>query len=190
VPASFTVAYNTGSGNQLSWDDSPEPDFQYYRIYRGTDENFTPNPSNLAHETAAPAWTDPDYDDGSVHYKVTAVDDAGNESDPAAPGTATAVTEPVIPTRFALYQNVPNPFNPTTTISYGVPVGGGVVTLRVYDVSGKLIRTLINGPQTVGQKTATWDGRDDGGRGVASGIYFYRLTAPGYTKTLKMLLLQ
>jgi hypothetical protein len=190
VPQGVAVAYNTGSGNQLSWDPAPEPDFQYYRVYRGSDEDFTPGPGNLVHETATTGWTDPDYDGWGVHYKTTAVDDAGNESDPGSPGTVTAITKPVLPTTFALYQNVPNPFNPTTTIGYDVPAGGGVVTLRIYDVNGKLVRTLVDGPQTAGQKAATWNGRDYRGRGVASGIYFYRLRAPGYEKTLKMLLLQ
>ncbi len=69
----------------------------------------------------------------------------GNESDPASPEPATGVGEPVIPQAFALYQNVPNPFNPETTIRYDVPAGGGKVTLRVFDVSGRLVRTLVDG---------------------------------------------
>ena len=124
-----------------------------------------------------------------MHYKITAVDDAGNESDPASPGTATAIDDPVIPKTFALYQNVPNPFNPATTIRYNVP-GGGDVTLRIYDVTGALVRTLIDGAQTPGEQHVTWHGDDDTGRHVASGVYFYRLTAPGFSKTRKMVLLQ
>lgn len=65
-----------------------------------------------------------------------------------------------------------------------------MVTLRIYDVSGRLVRTLVEGPQEAGQKTVTWNGRDDRGRNVASGVYFYRLQAPGYRKTLKMILVQ
>ena len=64
------------------------------------------------------------------------------------------------------------------------------MTLRIYDVSGKLIRTLVDGPQAAGQKTVAWNGRDDRGRSVVSGVYFYRLQAPGYKKTLKMILVQ
>jgi hypothetical protein len=190
VPQAFAVAYNTGDGNQLSWDPAPEPDFQYYRIFRGDNENFTPDPANVVHETATPAWTDPDNDGGNVHYKVTAVDDAGNESDPAAPGTVTAISERAIPRTFALYENVPNPFNPTTTISYDVPPGGGHVTLRVYDVSGRLVRTLVDGPETDGAKTATWDGFSNGGQQVATGVYFYRMTASGFEQTRKMVLMK
>jgi hypothetical protein len=190
VPQAFVVAYNTGGGNQLSWDPAPEPDFQYYRVFRGSDENFTPDSTNAVHETASPGWTDPDYDDGTVHYKVTAVDHSGNESGAAGPGTVTAATEPAVPNVFALYQNVPNPFNPTTVIRYDVPAGGGRVTLRIYDVAGRLVRTLVDAVEGPGEKRITWNGRNNGGSGVATEIYFYRMTGPGFTKTRKMVLLQ
>jgi flagellar hook assembly protein FlgD len=85
---------------------------------------------------------------------------------------------------------MPNPFNPSTTIRYDVPAGGGVVSLRIYDVSGRLVRKLVDGRQTAGQKQVIWSGTDDRGRSVTSGVYFYRLEAPGYKKTLKMILIQ
>jgi hypothetical protein len=190
VPEGFSVVYNTGSGNQLSWDPCPDTDFEYFNIYRSTDPDFVPSPSDLVHSTTGTGWNDPEYDGWAVYYKVTALDFVGNESDPASAGTVTAVTIPVIPKTFELYPNVPNPFNPTTSIRYDVPPSGGAVTLHIYDVSGRLVRTLVDGPQTAGQKIAVWNGRDNRGRGVASGIYFYRLQGPGYEKTLKMVLVQ
>jgi hypothetical protein len=190
VPQSFAVAYNTGNGNQLSWDPAPEADFQYYRIFRGNDEDFVPDATNVVHETATPAWTDPDHDGWDVHYKVTTVDDAGNESDPAAPGNVTAATGPAIPKTFALYQNVPNPFNPTTMIYYDVPVAGGKVTLQVYDVAGRLVSTLVDGVQTPGRKQVTWDGRNSRGNAVATGVYFYKMTGPGFEQTRKMVMMK
>lgn len=102
----------------------------------------------------------------------------------------TAIAEPAAREAFTLHQNVPNPFNPTTTISYDVPEAGGKVTLRIYDVSGRLVRTLADGVETPGSKQATWDGRDDRGHRMATGVYFYRLTAPEFTKTRKMVLVQ
>ena len=188
--ASFAVAYNTGSGNQLSWDPSPDGDFRYFRIYRDSDPNFVPSLGNLVDATTAIDWTDPSFDGGRVYYQITAVDFSGNESDPASPGTATAIDGPAIPKRFALHQNVPNPFNPTTRIGYDVADGGGVVTLRIYDVSGRLIRTLVDGVQSPGQKRTTWNGRDDRGSRVATGVYFYQLTAPGFEKTRRMVFLK
>ena len=104
--------------------------------------------------------------------------------------TVTATTEPVIPNVFALYQNVPNPFNPTTVIMYDVPERGGHVTLRIYDVAGRLVRTLVDGPQAAGEKRVTWNGRNDHGSNVATGVYFYRMTAPGFETTKKMVMLQ
>jgi hypothetical protein len=190
VPEGFAVAYNTGSGNRLTWAPSPAEDFQYFRIYRSSDPNFVPSSSEFIHSLTATSWSDPDYDGWSVYYKITALDYVGNESGPATPGTVTAVDGPVIPQAYGLYPNAPNPFNPSTSIRYDVPAGGGAVTLRIYDVSGRLIRTLADGPQTAGQKTAVWNGKDDRGRGMASGVYFYRLQAPGYKKTLKMILVQ
>ncbi len=190
VPVGFAVAYNTGSGNHLTWDPSPAEDFHYFRVYRSSDPDFVPSPADLVHSTTETGWSDPDYDGWNVYYKITALDYVENESDPASPGTVTEAGGPEVPGAFALYPNVPNPFNPSTTIRYDVPAGGGSVTLRIYDVSGRLVRTLVNGPQTAGQKTVIWDGKDDGGRSAASGVYFSRLQAPGYNKTMKMVLLK
>ncbi|UCH82787.1 MAG: T9SS type A sorting domain-containing protein, partial [Candidatus Latescibacterota bacterium] len=98
--------------------------------------------------------------------------------------------EPVVPGRFALYQNSPNPFNPSTVIRYDVPSGSGNVSLVVYDVNGRLVRTLKDAVETPGEKTVTWDGRDNAGEHVSSGVYFYRLVTPGYSETHKMVLIR
>ncbi len=91
---------------------------------------------------------------------------------------------------FKLQQNVPNPFNPSTSISYEVPVGGGQVALRVYDISGRLVRTLVDGFETSGLRTVNWNGTDDQGRSVASGVYYYQLNAPTFSEKKKMVLLR
>lgn len=90
---------------------------------------------------------------------------------------------------YALYQNVPNPFNPSTTIRYDVPVGGGHVRIRVFDVTGRLVRTLVNRFESPGANFVAWDGRDEVDAPVASGIYFCRFDARGFTETRKMVLL-
>jgi hypothetical protein len=190
VPEGFAIAYNTGSGNQLTWEECPDEDFRYFQLYRSTDPDFVPSQVELVHSTIGTNWTDPDCDGWNVYYKITAVDFSGNESDPASAGTMTAVTEPVIPKTYALYPNVPNPFNPATVIRFDVPAGGGEVTLRVYDVSGRLVRKLVDGTEEAGEKTVTWNGRNNRGQMVASGVYFYRMTAPGFEMTKKMVLLQ
>jgi hypothetical protein len=98
--------------------------------------------------------------------------------------------KPGVPEYYVLYQNAPNPFNPWTVIHYDVPAGGGKVSIRIYDVEGRLVRTLVNSTKSAGHKTITWYGRDNRGEAVASGIYFYRMTAPGFEKTRKMILLK
>lgn len=94
------------------------------------------------------------------------------------------------PKTFALYQNVPNPFSPTTVILFDVPERGGKVELRIYDVAGRLVRTLVDEVKTPGAKRATWDGRNDHGDPVSTGVYFYRMKAPGFNETRKMILLR
>jgi hypothetical protein len=100
-------------------------------------------------------------------------------------------TAPVTTSRptFALHPNHPNPFNPSTTISYTLPARGRV-TVRVFGPDGALIRGLVNDTQSVGLHTATWNGRDDTGRSVASGIYFVQVRFGRSTKTQKLVLLK
>jgi hypothetical protein len=105
-------------------------------------------------------------------------------------GSVTGIDDDGVPTRAALYHNTPNPFNPTTTIRYDVPVGGANVDLAIYDVAGRLVKRLAAGFQPPGAKTAVWDGHNDSGQPVASGVYFYRLSAGNQTLTRKMTLLK
>lgn len=99
---------------------------------------------------------------------------------------------PVIPLAgrsLMLEQNAPNPFNPLTTIRFDLP-GGGPVRLSVYDVAGRLIRTLVDTVLPAGNHQAVWDGRDGAGRGVGSGSYLARLEAGGVVETVGMSLLR
>jgi len=92
--------------------------------------------------------------------------------------------------RNTLAQNRPNPFNPTTTIEYTVREQG-LVNLRIYNVAGQLIRTLVNDLKTPGEvHTATWDGRNNAGQSVSSGVYFYKLVSGNFVQTKKMVLLK
>lgn len=84
----------------------------------------------------------------------------------------------------ALGQNRPNPFNPATTIPYSLATPGHIA-LRIYDVAGRLIRTLVDRVQVAGTYSARWDGRSDSGGRVASSIYFYRITYPGGARSVK-----
>ena len=99
------------------------------------------------------------------------------------------------PIAFELSQNYPNPFNPSTTIKFTLPSpedGGSTLstTLKIYNVLGKVVRTLIDEPMAPGVHHKIWDGRDEEGNQVASGIYFYRLRAGALQDTKKMVLLK
>jgi len=94
-----------------------------------------------------------------------------------------------IPETFALHANYPNPFNPSTTISYDLPERAQV-TLDIYDILGKQIKTLVNQSQDAGNNIAVWDGTDEFGRPVSAGVYLYRIKAGEFIQTRKMLLLK
>jgi hypothetical protein len=90
---------------------------------------------------------------------------------------------------FALHQNRPNPFNPTTTISFTLPERSHA-TLSIYNVEGKLVKTLVNDMLEMGYEQIVWDGTDLDGNSLSSGIYFYQLKAEGKKLTKKMILLK
>ena len=105
-------------------------------------------------------------------------------------GGVSAVTGPAVAGRLVLLPNAPNPFNPVTTIRFELPQSGRV-SLRIYDVAGRLVRTLLEGaPMPAGPGTAVWRGMDDGGKSVASGTYFCRLTAGSRSTIRSMTLLR
>jgi hypothetical protein len=113
--------------------------------------------------------------------------DVNNERDEV---TVNRKPDAFVPTVNGVAQNVPNPFNPITTITYDVATPGNV-RIAIYDVAGRLVRTLVDESAPAGRFDAVWDGRDNRGAAVHSGVYFYRMTAPGYqSPTKKMLLLK
>jgi hypothetical protein len=88
-----------------------------------------------------------------------------------------------------LFQNYPNPFNPETRIRFELPARGRA-QLRIYSVKGQVIRTLIEKDMAAGPHSIRWDGRDDLGQSVASGVYFYSLSTPSVKESRKMILLR
>jgi hypothetical protein len=95
-----------------------------------------------------------------------------------------------IPTDIVLYQNFPNPFNPTTRISFSLPQAANV-TINVYDLQGRRVKNIIKALTfNPGLHYVLWDGRNDKGKTVAGGIYFYQLQSPGIVKAAKMIFLK
>jgi hypothetical protein len=96
-----------------------------------------------------------------------------------------------LPKAYALGQNFPNPFNPSTTIAYDIPEGKEVqVRLNIYNIRGQLVRTLVNENKSEGSYQIQWDGTNNHGQSVSSGVYLYRIQAGDFNQTRKMVILK
>jgi hypothetical protein len=106
-----------------------------------------------------------------------------------APCVPTAVEQPPLPVKTYLAQNHPNPFNPSTTIEYGL-ASSELVSIELYNVRGQLVRTLVNEHKAPGWYSVDWDGRDQRGNAVASGVYLSKMSAGSFVDTRKLILLK
>ena len=131
---------------------------------------------------------------------ATCMNELFDECDPFAPPKIVIVNgnlpslnkEPIstaLPEEFSVSQNYPNPFNPFTQINYALPTDCRV-TLSIYNILGQKVRVLVDEDQSAGYKSVNWDGKDGQGRGLATGIYFYRIQAGTFTQTHKMVLIK
>lgn len=111
-------------------------------------------------------------------------DNCGGGGEPQA-----KIVAQVIPEKFELFQNYPNPSNPGTLIKYALPQESDVI-LVIYNILGQKVRVLVEDLQEPGYYTISWDGKNEQGSAVGSGIYFYRIQAGDFTKTAKMSLLK
>jgi hypothetical protein len=102
----------------------------------------------------------------------------------------TGVHDGEVPAVLALRQNTPNPFRGGTAVRYDIPRDGVCATLEVFDVSGRRVRVLVDGPQPAGSRLATWDGRNEQGSAVASGVYYCRMRSEDFEESIKLLLLR
>lgn len=107
---------------------------------------------------------------------------------PTEPVNVSDIKELIV-SDFNLYQNFPNPFNPVTKISYSVPVNSKV-TLKIYSVTGQLIRTLIDEQQSAGFKSVFWEGRNDCGKRVTSGVYLYEINVRDFRDVKSMVIVK
>jgi len=122
---------------------------------------------------------------GAAQVRIVATSDY----DPGRQASSTLDIAALAPAQFELRQNVPNPFNPTTTIAFTIPTSGAV-HLAVYDVRGRRVRTLVREAREAGAYQVEWDGRDERGLRVGSGVYFYKLDARDVSQVRKMVLAQ
>ena len=104
-------------------------------------------------------------------------------------GEPETITAQANPSGYSISQNSPNPFNPDTKIAYGLPAATKV-SIRIYNVMGQLVKSLVDEYQPAGTYEAIWNGTNDSGEKVASGIYFYRFETADFQKTVKMTMLK
>jgi len=108
---------------------------------------------------------------------------------PLTVSASTSNEDPVVPTVTKLEGNYPNPFNPETAIRFSTREAGPV-RISIYNLKGQIVKTLVNTDMAAGSHRVIWNGKDESGRSVSSGIYMYRMETPGYSKTLKMMLMK
>jgi hypothetical protein len=173
----------------LRWRTQAETDVEAFRVFRArTGEPFAAlGPDLLPNTERAYSFRDPAPGEGRWVYRVGEVNAAG---DVVLHGSVEIEVAPAVPRRTGLDPAVPNPFNPTTTLRFGV-AQPGPVQLLIHDVRGRIVRTLVRAAHLEpGWRQVTWDGRDDRGRRVASGVYHARLEAAGLSFTRRLTLVK
>jgi choice-of-anchor B domain-containing protein len=178
----FTAQYSEGAVD-ITWAISYAEGLEGFRIYRSRepDDGYRRIASVAA--DAPRMYSDSGVEFGrTYYYRLGAMDRDGEFV-----SQTRRVTVPA--PEFALQQNYPNPFNPTTNIDFVLPEAGDV-SLAIYDAAGHRVRTLLRETRAAGPHSLTWDGTDDAGLRVASGVYFYRLEAAGVSETQRMTLLK
>jgi len=172
-------------GSLLQWDDNSEIDLDGYEVYG---RETCGGPALYSYRVYKSEFdVSESVQDGCHFWDVAAVDCHGNRSELAEPEMPTDVDD--MPTANALNQNYPNPFNPHTEISFSIEKRDHVF-MGIYDVSGKLVKVLKNRTMGAGTYSVKWNGTNEDGRNVTSGVYFYRIKTGEFINTKKMVLLR
>jgi hypothetical protein len=140
-------------------------------------------------DPAATTYQDNDLPTGPHAYYMVAVYGDQISEQTNTVNVVTVGNENIQSYTTELNDNYPNPFNPTTEISYSLKKSGPV-SIRIFNVKGQVVKTLVNEDQSAGTHSVTWKGSDNSGKDVSSGVYFYRMTAKDYKSTKKMMLMK
>lgn len=179
----------------LAWDKSPDKDFDYFVVVRGTEAGFDPATATVIGNTTEPDFVDANVAVGETFfYRVAAVDfnnNLGNFSAEVSLLVTSVGDDQVsaLPKEFALHQNYPNPFNPDTKITYDLPKGSDV-TLKIYNIMGQEVRTLVDEAKPAGSYTVRWDATNNSGTKVAGGVYVMVLRAADFVQTKRLTLVK
>jgi hypothetical protein len=194
APLSLAAARTGGNSVDLEWSPSghEEPDFNQYEVYRGHVPGFPTDPTHFLMVSADTAATDGSaVPTQAFYYRVLATDIHGNKSEDsneAWVNIATGVGDPAPPiASLTVLPNSPNPFGASTEIRFGLPAAADVA-LRVFDVAGRQVYSRLYPGQAEGWQRLVFEGRDNSGRLLPSGVYFYRLSALGTTQQRKLVI--
>ena len=192
VPAGFMMVISE-EGPEFMWQAVPDEDFQYYEIDKAADSLFMTDQYG-SFTTIELSLIDPQYEIGqTVYYRISAIDHAGNRGEYSQTLEVTTSLNVngtgLVPEVYALHQNYPNPFNPTTQIQYDLPEES-YVSINIYDLMGRKIRSLVNTHQDPGYRSIHWDATSDLGQPVSAGMYIYTIQAGEFRQTRKMVLLK
>ena len=183
------TAHRVGSDVHLNWNRAVAPDLRDYSIYRATLSGVTPVPINFLESAEDTLAVDANAPSSALYYIVTAYDVHANQSAPSNEASVNALTgvgnTPSL-TSLTVPQNHPNPFSATTDFEIGLPSSSDV-SIEVFDVAGRLVSVLA-AQGVKGWQKIPFAGRDERGRPLASGVYFYRVNAAGATITRKMVI--
>ncbi len=187
---------SSSKGVNLTWKKSTleqDNDIAQFAVYRSTTAGFTPDPASPYATVKAAEYLDAVVTTGTTYYyRIGAIDKAGNAG-PYSNEFSLKVTSVEqlsgMPTTFAMDQNYPNPFNPSTQIKFALP-SQSYVSLNIYNVSGELVRTLVNNDMSAGFYSVTWNGMNDHGQTVSTGVYLFRVQTGTFVSTKKMLLVK
>jgi hypothetical protein len=186
------AGWNVG-GTPQYWDISTDAIYDgLLRVTLHYDPNQVPAPENMLRllHLENSTWVDITNVVDTENNRIMGITTSLSPFVLAVPQGATGIDDEPVPADFALHANVPNPFNPVTTIGYDVPRGGADVTISIFDVKGALVKTLVDERRAAGRYTAQWNGDDRRGARAASGVYFYRMQAGSFVETRKMVLLK
>jgi hypothetical protein len=178
----------------LSWDHSQANDMSHYNIYYSTEADFSPSEENLvgSHSENNFSHEMDMVSSGDHFYVVSAIDIHENHGDYSDVLTITVLDVDDnlgLPNDFAIHQNYPNPFNPTTRINYDLPEDA-LVSINVFDLMGRSIKTLVSENISAGFNSTLWDATNDYGETVSAGMYIFTIQAGDFKQTKKMLLLK
>ena len=192
----FNDFYATGT-HLASWNGANIDDLASLKAATGMEDNSLSVDPGFASVTDLHT-TSPELEGAGIYLDRVPDDIDGNPRDPLNPSMGGGVyipldvddeTSDVLPDEFKLMQNFPNPFNPATTIEYSVPTKCQV-SIEVFNILGQNVRTLVNETKAAGNYRTEWNGSDEAGKTVATGVYFYRLRSGDVTHTKKMVMIK